>query len=118
MNTKFTKTQDSVLNGLLRHILTAAGGALVARGSLAESELDLAVGAIITLAGVIWSAIAKHQKMFTELLAALSATSEVWGTKQFWHFFHRKGRFGNKTLVPGGILPKNTLPLVCTCSIL
>ena len=37
MNTKFTKTQDSVLNGLLRHILTAAGGALVARGSLAES---------------------------------------------------------------------------------
>ena len=48
-----------MLNGLLRHILTAAGGALVARGSLAESELDLAVGAIITLAGVIWSAIAK-----------------------------------------------------------
>jgi len=37
MNTKLTKTQDSVLNGLLRHILTAAGGALVARGSLAES---------------------------------------------------------------------------------
>ena len=37
MNTKFTKTQDSELNGLLRHILTAAGGALVARGSLAES---------------------------------------------------------------------------------
>ena len=45
-----------MLNGLLRHILTAAGGALVARGSLAESELDLAVGAIITLADVIWSA--------------------------------------------------------------
>ena len=64
MNTKFTKTQDSVLNGLLRHILTAAGGALVARGSLAESELDLAVGAIITLTGVIWSAIAKALKDF------------------------------------------------------
>ena len=39
-----------------------SGGALVARGSLAESELDLAVGAIITLAGVIWSAIAKRNK--------------------------------------------------------
>jgi hypothetical protein len=51
-----------VLDGLLRHILTAAGGAWVARGSLAESELDQAVGAIITLAGVIWSAIAKHWK--------------------------------------------------------
>jgi hypothetical protein len=39
MDTKFTKTQDTVLNGIVRHILTAAGGALVARGSLAESEL-------------------------------------------------------------------------------
>ena len=60
MDTKFTKTQDTVLNGIVRHILTAAGGALVARGSLAESELELAVGAIITLAGVIWSAFAKR----------------------------------------------------------
>ena len=39
MDTKFTKTQDTVLNGIVRHILTVAGGALVARGSLAESEL-------------------------------------------------------------------------------
>ncbi len=54
---KLTKTQDTVLNGIVWHILTALGGALVARGLLAESELDL--GAIITLAGVIWSAIAK-----------------------------------------------------------
>ena len=37
MDNKFTKTQDTVLNGIVRHILTAAGGALVARGSLAES---------------------------------------------------------------------------------
>ena len=42
MDTKFTKTQDTVLNGIVRHILTAAGGALVARGSIAESELELA----------------------------------------------------------------------------
>ena len=48
-----------MLNGIVWYILTALGGALVARGSLAESELDLAVGEIITLAGVIWSAIAK-----------------------------------------------------------
>ena len=46
MDTKLTKTQDTVLNGIVRHILTAADGALVARGSLAESELELAVGAI------------------------------------------------------------------------
>ncbi len=61
MDTKFTKTQDTVLNGIMRHILTAAGGALVARGSLVEGELELAVGAIITLAGVIWSALAKRK---------------------------------------------------------
>ena len=37
---KLSKTQDTVLNGIVRHILTAAGGALVARASLAESELE------------------------------------------------------------------------------
>ena len=37
MDTKFTKTQDTVLNGIVRHILTAAGGALVTRGAIAES---------------------------------------------------------------------------------
>ena len=45
MNTKLTKTQDTVLNGLLRHILTALGGALVTRGTIGQSELDLAVDA-------------------------------------------------------------------------
>ena len=62
MDTKFTKTQDTVLNGIVRHILTDVGGALVARGSLAESELEPAVGAIITMAGIIWRAFAKRRK--------------------------------------------------------
>ena len=62
MRRNISKTQDTVLNGIVRHILTAAGGALVAHGSIAESELELAVGAIITLAGVIWSAFAKRRK--------------------------------------------------------
>ena len=56
-----SKTQDTVLNGIIRHVLTAAGGALVTRGYVAETELELVVGAIITLAGVIWSAIAKSR---------------------------------------------------------
>ena len=38
-----------------------AGGALVARGYIAETELELVVGAVVTLAGVIWSAIAKRK---------------------------------------------------------
>ena len=48
-----------MLNGIVRHILTAAGGALVTKGMIGETELELAVVAIITLAGVIWSAVAK-----------------------------------------------------------
>ena len=62
MDTKLPKTQDTGLNGIARHILTAAGGALVARGTIAESELELAVGAIIALVGIIWSAFAKRRK--------------------------------------------------------
>lgn len=50
-----------MLNGIVRHVLTAAGGALVARGYIAETELELVVGAVVTLAGVIWSAIAKRK---------------------------------------------------------
>ena len=56
---ELTKTKDTVLNGIVRHILTAAGGALVTKGMIGETELELAVGAIITLTGVIWSAVAK-----------------------------------------------------------
>lgn len=54
-------TKDTVLNGIVRHILTAVGGALVTKGMIAETELELAVGAIVTLAGVIWSAVAKRK---------------------------------------------------------
>jgi hypothetical protein len=46
MDKKLTKTQDTVLNGIVRHILTAAGGAMVTRSTIAESELELVVGAI------------------------------------------------------------------------
>jgi len=56
---KLTKTQGTVINGIMWHILTAPGGGLVARGLLVKSELNLVLGAIIMLTGVIWSAIAK-----------------------------------------------------------
>lgn len=29
---ELTKTQDTVLNGIVRHVLTAVGGALVTKG--------------------------------------------------------------------------------------
>jgi hypothetical protein len=46
--------KESIL-GVTRHILTTAGGYLVSTGLIASNELELAVGAIITLAGVVWS---------------------------------------------------------------
>ena len=56
-----SKKADTVLNGILRHILTAAGGALVTKGYVGEAQIELAVGALVTLAGVIWSAVAKRK---------------------------------------------------------
>jgi hypothetical protein len=53
--------KDTILNGIVRHILTAVGGALTTRGYVEHAELELAVGAIITIAGVVWSAIAKRR---------------------------------------------------------
>tara|TARA_R100000808_G_scaffold3367_2_gene12087 strand:- start:12057 stop:12245 length:189 start_codon:yes stop_codon:yes gene_type:complete len=59
---ELTKTQDTVLNGVVRHVLTAVGGALVTKGVMGETELEMAIGAVITIAGVIWSALAKKKK--------------------------------------------------------
>lgn len=42
--------------GLIRHGLTALGGALVAKGIIDEAGLTEAVGALVTLIGVVWSA--------------------------------------------------------------
>jgi|TARA_R110000851_G_scaffold169312_4_gene315472 hypothetical protein len=58
---ELTKTQDSVLNGLVRHILTAGGGYLVAKGMIDEGSVETVVGAVIALAGVVWSAVAKKK---------------------------------------------------------
>lgn len=46
--------------GFVRHILTFAGGLGVSEGIITADELTTAVSAVITLAGVIWSAIDKR----------------------------------------------------------
>ena len=43
--------RDSVLNGIIRHVLTAAGGALTTKGYVDAGELELLVGAAITIIG-------------------------------------------------------------------
>lgn len=41
--------------GVVRGLLTTAGGVLVARGTLDASTLQVAVGALSSLAGIGWS---------------------------------------------------------------
>ena len=52
-------TKDQVL-GIVRHLLTAVGGWLIATGAIDESLAAESSGAIITLVGVIWSLLAKR----------------------------------------------------------
>lgn len=61
--------------GILRHILTAAGGALVAKGAIDEATLMEGVGAVITLVGVVWSYIVK--KNAPEVVAEEAQAEEV-----------------------------------------
>lgn len=52
---------DSILS-VVRHILTFGGGFLVTNGTLGQSEMETAVGAIITLAGIAWGIFDKKQR--------------------------------------------------------
>lgn len=47
-------SQEQIL-GIVRHVLTFAGGVAVAKGLIDAETLAQASGAIITLIGVIWS---------------------------------------------------------------
>lgn len=47
--------------GIVRHALTAVGGGLVTNGYLSGSELDAAVGAVLTLLGVAASVLEKRR---------------------------------------------------------
>lgn len=43
------------LASLIRHGLTAAGGFLIAKGLASADQIGELAGAIVTIAGVIWS---------------------------------------------------------------
>lgn len=47
-------TREDVL-AVIRHLLTSAGGALVANGVLTAAQLQDGVGAVIVLIGIGWS---------------------------------------------------------------
>jgi hypothetical protein len=62
--TPFRKGKQVVVTktilGVVRHVLTAAGGGLVANGSLTSSDLEAVIGAVITLVGIGWSVYEKR----------------------------------------------------------
>jgi hypothetical protein len=49
------------LLGIIRHVLTFAGGIAIAKGVIDETMATEMVGAIVSLIGVVWSFIEKEQ---------------------------------------------------------
>jgi hypothetical protein len=49
-----------IIAGIIRHLLTAAGGALVAGGYLTSDQWTTIAGALAIIVGVVWSVISKR----------------------------------------------------------
>lgn len=50
-----------IVLGLLRHVLTIAAGSLASRGVIGENEVEITVGSVLGIIGVIWSVIDKKR---------------------------------------------------------
>jgi hypothetical protein len=50
---------SAITAGLLRHALTAIGGALVAKGYIGAENIEAVIGAVVTLTGAFLSARSK-----------------------------------------------------------
>lgn len=48
-----------IIMGQIRHYVGAAGSSLATAGYLAGSDVQVAVGAVMTLLSIIWSAVSK-----------------------------------------------------------
>jgi hypothetical protein len=53
--------RDSVLS-FVRHLLTFGGGFAIAKGWVDEATMQMAVGSIVTLAGIAWGIFDKAAK--------------------------------------------------------
>lgn len=54
-------SREQVL-GIIRHVLTFAGGTIVAKGYATDGEITQIIGGVITLIGSIWSIIEKTKR--------------------------------------------------------
>ena len=55
------KLSKDQLLGIVRHILTFAGGLAVANGMIDSAMLETIIGSVATLTGAIWSIVAKNK---------------------------------------------------------
>ena len=55
---KKNMNKEQVL-GLLRHVLTFVGGAVIAKGLVDEGQVTELIGGVMTLVGTVWSILAK-----------------------------------------------------------
>lgn len=60
MSEESNPVKDRVM-GVVRHILTFAGGYAVAKGYLDEANIEAVVGAVVTVVGTVWSVMAKKK---------------------------------------------------------
>lgn len=62
-NTKTIRiTMKDMILGIVRHVLTTAGGTLAGNGVITDADANVAAGAIITLIGIAWSVWDKKKK--------------------------------------------------------
>lgn len=66
---------NEVILGLIRHLLTTAGGVLVTKGYADSSMVETGVAALVTLFGVGWSIVHKGQVKTQINNAALTGNS-------------------------------------------
>ena len=50
-----------VILGFVRHVLTFAGGFAASSGYVSSDDVTAAVGAVVTLATIVWSAFSKKK---------------------------------------------------------
>jgi len=56
------KMSQEQLLGILRHVLTFAGGIAVAQGKIDNATVETIIGAVVTLGGAVWSVRTKRAK--------------------------------------------------------
>lgn len=74
---------STVIGGIIRTVLAAAGGVLVTKGYVDDATLQALIGALITLGTGVWSIIAKKnaQAATTAAVTTAAATGTVPVTK-------------------------------------